>query len=70
VFVGGGGALARGLARFDGRVVDGLVRGAGAAAVVAGRVARRAQGGLVRGYVAVTVAALAALLLLALWTVR
>ena len=70
VFVGGGGTVARGLARFDGRVVDGLVRGAGATAVVVGRVARRAQSGRVRGYVAVTVVGLALLLLLALWTVR
>ncbi len=70
VFVGGGGAVARGLARFDGRVIDGLVRGAGATAVVVGRVARRAQSGRVRGYVAVTVVGLALLLLLALWTVR
>jgi NADH-quinone oxidoreductase subunit L len=70
VFVGGGGALARGLARFDARVVDGLVRGAGGASVATGRVVRRAQSGRVRGAVAVMVAGLLALLLLALGTVR
>jgi NADH-quinone oxidoreductase subunit L len=66
-FVGGGGRLARGLARFDARVVDGAVMGTGAASLATGRLLRRVQGGAVRGYVAVMVAGLALLLLAAVW---
>ncbi|MEY3020795.1 MAG: hypothetical protein RLZZ272_1779, partial [Actinomycetota bacterium] len=55
VFVGLGGRLGRGLARFDAAVVDGAVRGAGAGAVVLGDRVRRAQSGRTRTYLAVMV---------------
>jgi NADH-quinone oxidoreductase subunit L len=67
VFVGGGGRLARGLARFDARVVDGAVMGTGAGSLATGRLVRRAQSGGVRRYVAVMVAGLVVLLLAAVW---
>ena len=55
VFVGLGGRLGRGLARFDAVVIDGAVRGSGAGALAVGERVRRAQTGRTRGYLAVMV---------------
>jgi NADH-quinone oxidoreductase subunit L len=56
VFVGLGGRVARGLAWFDARVIDGAVRGTAGATLAIGDRVRHAQTGRVRTYVGVLAA--------------